>query len=123
MSDSDRSVIELRGLRVVAVHGALEEEKSRAQPFELDIDVTLGPGAGRGDAIENTVDYGQMASLAVEVVTRQTRNLLESVASDVADVLLEQDSVVSATVVVRKLRPPVPLDLASAAVRVTKTRD
>ena len=31
--------IELRGLRVLGVHGALPEEQERAQPFEVDLDV------------------------------------------------------------------------------------
>ena len=30
--------IELRGLRVLGVHGALPDEQVRAQPFEIDLD-------------------------------------------------------------------------------------
>ena len=33
-----RRCLELRGLRVLGVHGALTEEQSRAQPFEVDLD-------------------------------------------------------------------------------------
>ena len=43
---SDR--IELRGLRLMVRCGALPEERQRAQPFELDLDIHLdlaGPGA------------------------------------------------------------------------------
>ena len=44
--------IELRGLRVLGTHGVLPEERERAQPFEvdLDIDADLRP-AGVSDAL------------------------------------------------------------------------
>ncbi len=31
--------IEIRGLRVVGIVGALDEERVRAQPFEVDVDI------------------------------------------------------------------------------------
>src|SRR5436190_1911962 len=46
-------VVEIRGLRVMGTHGVLEEERQRAQPFEVDIDVETDLAAagatGRGD--------------------------------------------------------------------------
>ena len=52
--------IELRGLRVMTRCGALPEERDRAQPFELDIDIHLdltGPGAS--DDLADTVELGE----------------------------------------------------------------
>ena len=34
-------VIELRAIRATGTHGVLDEEKRRAQPFEIDIDLHL----------------------------------------------------------------------------------
>ena len=49
--------------------------------------------------------------------------LLEALAERVAAEVLSLDSRISAvTVAVRKLRPPVPQDLASSGVRVTRIR-
>lgn len=113
--------IEVRGLRVVAVHGLLEEERRRAQPFEIDIDVELAASTAlASDDLADTVDYGGLIRLATEVVTGAPHLLLESLAGAVADSLVAVAGVAEATVTVRKLRPPVPADVASVGVRVTR---
>jgi dihydroneopterin aldolase len=113
--------LELRGLRVLGVHGALPEEQVRAQPFQvdLDIEVDLRP-AGRSDALEDTVDYGDVLGLAARVVSGEHHQLIERVAERIAEEILADERVLSIVVTVRKLRPPVPLDLDSAAVRITR---
>lgn len=118
---SDR--IELRGLRVLAVCGALPEERERAQPFEVDIDVEvdLGP-AGRSDALPDTVDYGAVARAVVGVAEAGRFTLLERLAERIAEEVGADARVESVTVAVHKLRPPVALHLASAGVRITRRR-
>ncbi len=113
--------IELHRLRAVGTHGALPEEQDRAQPFEVDVelDVDLG-AAGRSDALADTVDYGELASRVAAVVTDEHHRLLERLAQRIAEIALADPRVESVTVTVRKLRPPVPVDLASAAVRVVR---
>ena len=39
--------IQLRGLRAIGTHGVLPEEKSRAQPFEIDLDLAVDLGLRR----------------------------------------------------------------------------
>lgn len=116
-------VIELRGLRVVGTHGALPEEQVRAQPFEVDLDVhaDLGP-AGASDALGDTVDYGALAAAVERVVAAEHHQLLERLAQRIAEVALDDPRVDGVTVAVRKLRPPVPQDLASSGVRITRHR-
>ena len=49
--------------------------------------------------------------------------LLEHLAARLADAVLAADPRISATTVwLRKLRPPVPLDLATSGVRLTRSR-
>lgn len=113
--------IELRGLRALGTHGALPEEQARAQPFEVDIDVVAdlaGPGAT--DDLGDTVDYGALAESVARVIENERHALLERIAERVADVARADGRVQSVTVTVRKLRPPVPVDLASAAVTITR---
>jgi dihydroneopterin aldolase / 2-amino-4-hydroxy-6-hydroxymethyldihydropteridine diphosphokinase len=111
-------------LRVLGTHGALPEEQERAQPFEVDVDLAADVDAARSsDALADTVDYGAVAAVAARVVGEERHRLLERLASRVADEVLAVDPRVSAvTVTVRKLRPPVPVDLAWAAVTVDRTR-
>ncbi len=115
--------IQLRGLRALGVHGVLDEERSRAQPFEVDLDVRADlSAAGASDALDDTLDYGAIAT-AVESVIRDERfDLLERLAERITEVVLVDERVREVTVVVRKLRPPVSVALDHAAVRITRTR-
>jgi dihydroneopterin aldolase len=116
--------IEIRDLRVVGVHGVLPEERERAQPFSVDIVAWVDmEAAQRSDSLSDTVDYGALAQLAGEVVGQRSYQLLEALAGRLADALLVSDSRLGAVeVTVRKLRPPLALDLASTGVRVLRSR-
>jgi dihydroneopterin aldolase len=115
--------IELRGLRAVGAHGALPEERDRPQPFEVDLDIEadLRP-AGSSDTLADTVDYGAVAGAAAGVVAGPHADLMEHLAERIATAVLATagPQARSVTVTVRKLRPPVAQDLASAAVRITR---
>lgn len=122
MTKPDR--IELRGLRLVGVHGFLPHEQERAQPFEVDIDVDADLSAAAGsDELSDTLDYGALAAAAAKVVTGEQWKLLERMAARIAEELSRDGRVRSVSVTVRKLRPPVPLDMASAGVRITRSSD
>jgi len=115
--------IELRGLRQVGTHGLLPEEQTRAQPFEVDLDVELDlEAAGRSDDLGATVDYGALAELAGRVIGEERHGLLERLAQRIAEVVLADRRVVAVSVTVRKLRPPVAADLASAGVHIRRAR-
>ena len=115
--------IELRGLRLLGVHGALPDEQARAQPFEVDLDVDADlAAAAHTDDLADTVDYGALAEAMARVVGSERYALLESLAERMAEVALADDRVQSVTVTVRKLRPPVAVDVATAGVRITRTR-
>jgi dihydroneopterin aldolase len=115
--------IEIRGLRLTGVHGLLPEERQRAQPFEIDLDVAVDMvGAAASDSIVDTVDYGAVVDRAAAVVAGPPHDLLESLAGSIAGVVLEVAGVTSVTVAVRKVRPPVPYQVASTGVRLTRSR-
>ena len=64
---SDR--IEVRDLRVTGIHGALPEERERAQPFSVDIVAWVDmEAAQQSDDLADTVDYGVLAQTAADVV-------------------------------------------------------
>lgn len=117
--------IELRGLRSVGTHGVLVEEQERAQPFEvdLDLDVDLRP-AGVSDALADTVDYGAVADVVAATVSGpRSFSLLEALAWHVADAVLDVDRrITGVTVSLRKLRPPLAVDIDTVGVRVVRHR-
>lgn len=117
-------LIELRGLRLVGICGALPEERERAQPLEFDIDVEADLSvAGSSDALGDTVDYGALCACVAAVVADGAPELLEHLAAQVATAILGIDPRITATTIaVRKLRPPVPHALDSSGVRVRRSR-
>lgn len=118
---SDR--LELRGLRVMVRCGVLDQEIGRAQPVEIDLDVRADLSeAGRTDDLAATLDYGLLTDRVVARATAQQFGLLERLAQVLCDEVLVDARVRSVTVAVRKLRPPVPHDLATSGVRLTRAR-
>ena len=120
--DGDR--IEIRHLRVMARHGVLPEERERAQPFSIDLDVWVDTSAAAaGDDLALTVDYGRLSEAVATLAVTESYLLLESLAQAVATAVLDHDERIGAVeVAVRKLRPPVPLDLGSVGVRIHRRR-
>ena len=118
-------VIELRGLRLVTFVGALPEEHERTQPLELDLDVEADLSvAGASDDLDDTINYGALCDVVEQTVVGGGHvRLLEAIAERVAGAVLAADGRITAvTVVVRKLRPPVPQDLGTSGVRVRRSR-
>jgi 7,8-dihydroneopterin aldolase/epimerase/oxygenase len=116
--------IEIRDLRVMGVHGVLDEERTRAQPFTLDIVAWVDTAmAQKSDDLADTVDYAALAQTAADVVGGRSYLLLEALAGRLADALLIADRRLEAVeVTVCKLRPPMALDVGSTGVRVRRAR-
>jgi dihydroneopterin aldolase len=108
----------------MGVHGVLPEERSRAQPFELDLDAALDLApASASDDLADTVDYGALVDAVAAVVSGSSFALLEALAGAVASAALACDRRIEEVVVtVRKLRPPVPHPLTSAGVTLRAAR-
>jgi len=107
----------------VAAHGALPEEAVRSQPFEVDLDLVVDlRRAGQSDDLAATVDYGQLCEAVRSVMEGPHASLLEHLAEQVAGkaLAIAGGRGTSVVVTVRKLRPPVPCDMVSAAVRITR---
>jgi dihydroneopterin aldolase len=115
--------IELRGLRVLGRHGALEGEQDTLQPFEVDLDIEADLAeAARHDDLGKTVNYSLAVDAAMGIVGHHRYRLLEALAEAIAAGVLEIPGVEAVTVSVRKLRPPVAADMASAGVRLRRER-
>lgn len=118
---TDRIV--LRGLRVYGYHGVLEHERADGQEFTVDVMIWLDlDKAGASDALENTVDYGAMAQRAASIVGGRPRDLLESVATEVADELMTDTRLHAAEVTIHKPHAPIPLTFDDVAVTIRRSR-
>ena len=118
---SDSDCIQLRGLRVVCIVGVLPEERQRPQPIELDIDIYTDLSiAGKSDDLADTVDYGAAAESVSEICLSSQAQLLEHLAQRIADQLLLLTPVSAVAITIKKIRPPIPVDINSTAVQVVR---
>lgn len=115
--------IRLRDLRVFGYHGALKHEREHGQIFVIDLDVVMDLSmAGTSDRLEDTVDYGELASAVAGVVGGTPWRLIEAVAEQVADRTLDIHPRVE-EVWVRVTKPHAPIEQdAEVSVELTRTR-
>lgn len=118
---SDR--IELRGLRVRGNHGVFDHEKRDGQDFLVDIVawLDLAPAAASDD-LADTLHYGELAESAAAVIAGPGRDLIETVAGEIADGVLADPRVSRVEVTLHKPSAPIPLTFSDVAVVVDRTR-
>jgi 7,8-dihydroneopterin aldolase/epimerase/oxygenase len=111
--------IELHGLEVFGHHGATEVEEREGQLFLFD--VSLWPRQEpEADDIGQTIDYRDVAACVRDVSDRRRVQLLETLATAIADDLIARFPVERVRVRVRK--PHVQLDPPAEYSAVTVER-
>lgn len=117
--DLDR--ITLTGLEVFAHHGVFDFERENGQKFLIDAEISVNlHSAAAGDALGQTVHYGELADAIVEAVKRDPVDLIETVAERVAAVALGFPGVREARITVNK--PDAPIEHPFENVSVTVVR-
>jgi dihydroneopterin aldolase len=116
--------ITLTGLRVRGNHGVFEHEKRDGQDFVVDITVWMDLAeAARTDDLTETLHYGELAGQAAAIIGGPARDLIETVAGEVADAVLTDERVRAVEVTVHKPSAPIPLTFADVAVTVHRGRE
>lgn len=115
--------IALNGLLVRGHHGVYEHEKRDGQEFGVDVVVwlDLGPAAA-GDDLRRTANYGELAERAAAIVGGPPRDLVETVAVEIADAVLAEHPVEAVEVTIHKPHAPIPLTFSDVAVTVQRSR-
>lgn len=111
--------IHIEGLELSVHIGVPDEE--RAHPQRLTVNLTLEPRRafrGLGDAIENTVDYFKLAKAVQALARERPRRLIETLAEEIAALVLERFAVRTVEVELRKYILP---DTEYVAVRLSRT--
>jgi len=83
--------VELRGLRIHGRHGVHAHEKEAGQEFVFDVELDVGE-RGASDRLQDAVDYTAVAQTVKEISDARSYDLLEALATAVADELLERFS-------------------------------
>jgi 7,8-dihydroneopterin aldolase/epimerase/oxygenase len=115
--------IELRGLTIRGQHGVYEHERADGQDFVVDITVWIDlADAAASDDLDDTYDYGDLAQLAANVVAGPPRKLIEAVAGEIADRVMDDHRVHATEVVIHKPQAPIRRQFADVAVVVRRSR-
>ena len=118
MADS----IAITGIEVFAYHGVLPDEKKTGQRFLVDVELSVDlASAGASDELAETVDYGVLAQRIHDVVASERWDLIERVATRVAEAVLEDTRVGAVVATVHK--PAAPIAVGFSDVSVTVRRD
>ena len=117
--------IELKGLTFHANHGVLSHETEHGQAFTLDITCWLEfAEAAATDDLTKTVNYAELAQLAHGIATGTPRQLIETVASEIADTALARFNQLHAVeVTLHKPHAPIPLVFDDVAVVARRSRN
>lgn len=115
--------IELRGLKVRGSHGVFGHERADGQDFVVDITVwmDLAPAAA-SDALADTYDYGVLAQRAADIIAGPARDLIETVAAEIAEEVMADDRVQAVEVTLHKPHAPIPLTFDDVAVVARRSR-
>jgi dihydroneopterin aldolase len=115
--------IELRGLTVRGNHGVFDHERRDGQDFIVDITVWIDLAvAAASDDLADTYDYGVLAQRAAAIIGGPARNLIETVAAEIAEDVMTDQRVHAVEVVVHKPEAPIPLAFKDVAVVARRSR-
>ncbi len=116
--------LELRDIRVDVIVGVLDVERREAQPISIDILIERPfKKAAKRDELSESTDYTKAIDLAAAIAERGRYQLLEALATAIANGVLELDEKIEKVeVLVRKMRVPATQAVGSVGARVTATR-
>lgn len=116
--------IELKGLAFHANHGVLAHETEFGQAFSLDIVCWLDfAEAAASDDLTKTVNYAELADMALGVATGTPRKLIETVATEIAETALRTYAQLHAVeVTLHKPHAPIPAVLDDVSVVARRSR-
>ncbi|AXH97168.1 dihydroneopterin aldolase [Ornithinimicrobium avium] len=117
-------LVRLTGVRAFGHHGVLDHERRDGQDFVVDVVLSLDlRPAGESDELARTVNYAQVAADVVDVVTGEPRDLIETVAEEIAARTLARPLVEAVEVTVHKPQAPVGVPFGDVEVVVRRQRD
>ncbi|MEU1971961.1 dihydroneopterin aldolase [Microbacterium sp. NPDC019599] len=115
--------IAITGIRAFGFHGVYPDEKRDGQEFVIDAQLFLSTArAAETDDVADTVHYGELAEEIAAIVAGDPVDLIETLASRLAEAVLAHDLVQMTRITVHKPSAPIAAPFADVTVTVTRTR-
>lgn len=100
----------LSNLGFYGYHGVLEAEKTLGQKFFIDMELFLDTKeAGKTDDMNKSVSYADVYEVVKNIVENKRFDLIEAVAENIADEVLNKFSLLN-SVMVRVKKPEAPVN-------------
>jgi dihydroneopterin aldolase len=122
----DETIV-LKLIKFQAHIGITDEERRRAQPMGVDLELRYPEGvwnaAAQSDDIAQAIDYAKVVQRVVEIGTAGKYQLLERLAEEIVRMVFAEFAVAEAAIWLRKLVPPITGIGESVGVRVRRRRE
>lgn len=117
MKQQNGYLIEINGIQLYGYHGVFIEEQTLGQKFEIDATIKVST---KTDIIEDDpnqiLSYVHILNTIEKSFFSKKFKLIESVAQAILNDLSQHDVIQHATIRVKKLNPPIPIQLSATAV-------
>jgi len=116
--------INIRNLRIHAIHGVFPEEKKTPQLFLVSAALYLDlHGAGVTDDLKKTIDYGHVCENMLYFVQSESFDLIETVAERLAEKLLgDYPMLKKVKIEINKPHAPISAELDTVSVEIERSR-
>ena len=112
--------LSIRGLAVECRLGVLDEERAKAQTIWIDLELEIDASkAAERDDVESSVDYAALMASVKQHVESASYRLMETLAEDIAALVLKRFPTPEVEVKVKKRALP---GIDYAAVEITRKR-
>jgi len=118
----DKVIID--GIVFYAYHGVTPAEQELGQKFLVDVELYLNlKSAGSSGHLIDTIDYKAVYDLVKDIGQKKKYRLIESLAADIAQTILDNTSTVKVLVRVKKPQVPIAGVVNYVAVEITREKE
>jgi len=113
----------IQGIVFYGYHGVTLAEQELGQKFLVDVELSINLKlAGISDHLVDTIDYKEVYDLVKSIEQKKKYRLIESLASDIAQAILDKTQAVEVFVRVRKPQVPIAGVVDYVAVEITRRK-
>lgn len=107
--NSTDDILRIKDMEFHGYHGCTEAERKQGNKFRVTVELFFDQRkASRADQLESTVDVNEVYSVVKNIVKGSPKNLIETVAEELAESILEKFEIVGIKVMVAKDKSALP---------------
>ncbi|MDO9484920.1 MAG: dihydroneopterin aldolase [Actinomycetota bacterium] len=111
----------ITGIRGIGHHGVFDYERRDGQEFVVDVTLFLKANeAAQTDELNDTVDYGAVAQAVHDRIVGAPVSLIETLAEQIAELVLQISGIERVEVTVHKPQAPIPVPFENVALRILR---